>query len=104
MRRDELRFFRRRRAPEHCVAMGKTPEALDDLLVTLRVHEILAQLSKQLDRARLHRAILAVLKRHVEEYALLARELLVETCRDRLLRNLQRERIGGEGTWRAAKH
>src|SRR5262245_66501636 len=72
VRRNELQFFGRGNAAEHFVAMGKAPEAIDDLLVLAGVAEILriVQLSKQLDRARLHFSILAVLERHVEKPAL----------------------------------
>ena len=87
MRRDELAFRCGRRAAEHFVAMGKAPEAIDDFLVPMRVVEVFGEpeLREQFDRARLHRAIFRVLKRHVEEQSLLRGQLLIESHRNRLL-------------------
>src|SRR6185369_232750 len=106
VRGDELQFCRRRLATEHGVAMGKATEAIDDVLVAMRILEIVGkpELREQLDRAHLHRAIFAVLERHVEEQTLLLRELQIEARGNRMLRDRQCQRVGRERARGAAKH
>src|ERR671910_2697630 len=85
--------------------MGKAPEAIDDLLMSICVVEVLAEPEprEQLDGARLHRAIFGVLKRHVEKQALLRCQLLVESRCDCMLCNGQRQRVRRERARRAAE-
>ena len=61
-----------RRSAEHCVAVRKAAEALDDVVMLRREAEqiVVAERGEQQQRAILVGEILAVLERHVEEAAL----------------------------------
>jgi len=65
-------------------------------------HIGIAQRSELLDAQRLHRRILGMFERQIEELAPVLVHVRVPALADRLQRQLQRERIGGEGLGGAA--
>ena len=77
---EELDFLRRRRAPEHGIAMRETTEAVDDRLVRLSPFGELriAQRGHQRDAALLGLAILSVLEGQIQKHALVLRQPGIE--------------------------
>src|SRR5688572_30621829 len=107
---EEIDLLGRAGTPEDRVAVGKAPEALDDVAMRERVGISVrgfregAQRLNELAGAQLIRQRLAVLERQIDEQALHRQQLAVVCLRQRMARGLEGERVGGEGARRAAEH
>src|SRR6185503_6078248 len=95
-----------RGASEDCIAMRKAPESLDDVVVMVRIFQLLrlTQSGEDEQRTPLILHIFAVHERHVEEYAAVPVELLVKPLVDRPASDRPRQGIGRILLGSAAKH
>src|SRR4029079_12703973 len=108
--REEFDLLGRRGAAEHRVAMGETAEPLDDAHVAhreidpIRFRRVIRQRRMQRHASALVLDVLAMLERQIGEQQLAARVRLVVAAVERVMRQRQRARIGGEGLRIAAEH